>query len=82
MGGVKDERKGLVGIPVLDAFPANRSFWNKHINEIDKQEDKKKETYELETYYDEDTGISMLIFKDKLGDVLYCEPVEVEMEER
>ena len=34
MGGVKDERKGLVGIPVLDAIPANWSVWNKHINEI------------------------------------------------
>ena len=34
MGGVKDERKGLVGVPVLDAFPANRSAWDKHINEI------------------------------------------------
>lgn len=57
-------------------------FVAKVVVTIDKQEDKKKETYELETYYDEDTGINMLIFKDKVGDVLYCEPVEVEMEER
>lgn len=57
-------------------------FVAKVVVTIDKQEDKKKEMYELETYYDEDTGINMLIFKDKLGDVLYCEPVEVEMEER
>lgn len=38
--------------------------------------------YEMEMWHDNDTGITMRIFKDKTGDVLYCEPVEVEMEER
>lgn len=42
----------------------------------------KKETYNVEIYHDEDTGITYSILKDELGDVLYCEPVEVEMEER
>lgn len=45
----------------------------------DKQ-NKKKQEYEFETYYDEDSGITMRIFKDGLGDVLWCEPIESEME--
>lgn len=40
----------------------------------------KKQEYEFETYYDEDSGITMRIFKDGLGDVLWCEPIEAEME--
>lgn len=39
-----------------------------------------KQEYEFETYYDQDSGITMRIFKDGLGDVLWCEPIETEME--
>ena len=47
-----------------------------------KLEDKKenKGEYSFEIYHDNDTGITMRIFKDKMGDVLYCEPIEAEME--
>lgn len=47
-----------------------------------KFEDKKenKGEYSFEIYHDNDTGITMRIFKDKMGDVLYCEPVTSEME--
>ena len=47
-----------------------------------KLEDKKenKGEYSFEIYRDKDTGITMRIFKDKMGDVLYCEPVTSEME--
>lgn len=38
--------------------------------------------YKLETYKDDTTGITMLIFRDKLGDVIYCEPVVMELESR
>lgn len=44
-----------------------------------KDKAKQKETYNVEIYHDKDTGITMLIFKDKLGDVLYCEPLEAEV---
>lgn len=45
----------------------------------DKQ-NKKKQEYKFETYYDQESGITMRIFKDGLGDVLWCEPIESEME--
>lgn len=38
--------------------------------------------YKLETYKDDTTGITMLIFRNKLGDVIYCEPVVMELESR
>ena len=41
-----------------------------------------KPNYEVEIWHADDTNLTMRIFKDKTGDVLYCEPVEVEMEER
>ena len=41
-----------------------------------------KPNYEVEIWHDDDTNLTMRIFKDKDGEVLYCEPVEVEMEER
>jgi hypothetical protein len=53
-------------------------LWNTS-GDSDKQ-NKKKQEYKFETYYDQDTGITMRIFKDGLGDVLYCEPIEAEME--
>ena len=45
-----------------------------------KKEDKPQSEYELETWQDESTGVTMLIFKDQLGDVVYCEPLQMEME--
>lgn len=47
-----------------------------------KLDDKKenKGEYSFKIYHDKDTGISMRIFKDGLGDVLWCEPIEAEME--
>ena len=39
-----------------------------------------KGDYKLETYKDDTTGITMLIFRDKLGEVIYCQPVVMEME--
>ena len=46
-----------------------------------KQEDPEpKQDYNLELYKDEQTGITMRIFTDKMGDILYCEPVTSEME--
>jgi hypothetical protein len=53
-------------------------LWNTS-GDSDKQ-NKKKQEYKFETYYDQDTGITMRIFKDGLGDVLWCEPIEAEME--
>lgn len=44
--------------------------------------DNNKPNYEVEIWHDDDTNLTMRIFKDKTGDVLYCEPVEVEMGER
>ena len=44
--------------------------------------DDSKPNYEVEIWHDDDTNLTMRIFKDKDGEVLYCEPVEVEMEER
>lgn len=44
--------------------------------------DDNKPNYEVEIWHDDDTDLTMRIFKDKTGDVLYCEPVEVETEER
>lgn len=43
--------------------------------------DDNKPNYEVEIWHDDDTNLTMRIFKDKTGDVLYCEPVEVEMGE-
>ena len=51
-------------------------LWNTS-GDSDKQ---KKQEYEFETYYDRDTGITMRIFKDGLGDVLWCEPIEADKE--
>lgn len=39
-----------------------------------------EDDYKLETYKDDKTGITMLIFKDELGEVIYCQPVVMEME--
>lgn len=44
--------------------------------------DDNKPNYEVEIWHDDDTNLTMRIFKDKTGDVLYCEPIEVETEER
>ena len=45
-----------------------------------KQEDPEpKQDYNLELYKDEQTGITMMIFTDKMGDVIYCEPVVVDI---
>lgn len=44
--------------------------------------DDKSDGYQMETYYDKDTGITMMIFKDKVGDVIYCEPITSEIERR
>jgi hypothetical protein len=38
-----------------------------------------KNQYECETFIDEQTGQTFYILKDKLGDVLYCEPMKVEL---
>lgn len=47
-----------------------------------KQEDPEpKQDYNIELYKDEQTGITMLIFTDKMGDVVYCEPVVVDIQE-
>lgn len=47
-----------------------------------KAKEKIETDYKLETYKDDTTGITMLIFRDKLGDVIYCEPVVMELESR
>lgn len=45
-----------------------------------KQEDPEpKQDYNLELYKDEQTGITMMVFTDKMGDVIYCEPVVVDI---
>lgn len=46
----------------------------------DKQE--QKETYNVEIYHDEDTGITYSILTDKLGDVIKADIIESRVESR
>lgn len=49
-------------------------------NSSSNADNKKRNEYYFETYYDKGSGIKMRIFKDGLGDVLYCEPITTEIE--
>lgn len=49
-------------------------------NSSSNADNKKRNEYYFETYYDDESGIKMRIFKDGLGDVLYCEPITTEIE--
>lgn len=41
-----------------------------------------KQSYITTEYYDEEHGQYYIIIKDKLGDVIYCEPVTMEIERK
>lgn len=73
MDDIRDYIKNVL-ILVLLFFCLSLAFKNKSGTD-------KKDEYSMELWKDPESGVTMRIFKDGLGDVLYCEPVEVEVNE-